>query len=188
MDATLGRRTVLLGFVLSLCLPVAASDAGPRGCSNGYAKRRELAHGRIFDKRWELAFFRDRRRRACLTDSWGRYGSIFRFRVREHRPRLGILNLAATSQDGRTVYVIDGYVAERVARMTFRIDGRIRDVRIVRSPRWTRLPKDPFVHFVGGRRYGHDSTGRLRAFGPRGRLLATRVLRRRGFYPRAEPD
>lgn len=186
-------RLATFGLVVALGLPQLASgpaSAAGRACSNGYAKRRELVHGRFLDERWELSFFRDRRGRPCLADDWSRYGSIFRFRVREHRPRLGILHLAATSPPGagQTVYVIDGYVGERVAKLTFRIDGRSRAVRIARTPRWTRLPKDPFIHFVGDRRYGDDATGRLRAFAADGRLLATRVLRRRQFFAKGDID
>lgn len=163
-----------------------AAAGGP--CTNGHSRRREVAHGRFFDERWELSFYRDPRERPCLVDEWSAYASIFRFRVREHRPRLGILHLAATSPPGgRSAYVIEGYLQERVARMTFRIDGRTREVRIVRSPRWTRLPKDLFVHFVGSRRYNRDRTGRLRAYDRDGRLLATRTLRRSQFYMKAEP-
>ncbi len=167
----------------------AALDGGcrSRALLNGYAQRRELVHGRFLDTRWELELFRDRAGRPCLTDDWGRYGSIFRFRVREHRPRLGMLHLAATTFDGKSAYVMEGYVQERVARMTFRIDGRTREVRIVRSPRWSRLPKDLFVHFLGSRRYDRDRTGRLRAYDRHGRVLATRTLRRSQFYGRAEP-
>ena len=183
----------LIVFVLAAALglpplgPARGETPGP--CSSGYRCSREITHGRFFDRRWELDFFRDRQGRPCLSDGWGPYGSIFSFRVREHRPRLAILNLNATSPPrGRGAYVMDGYVQERVARLTFSIDGRTRDVRIVRSPRWTRLPKDLFIHFVGTRRYNRDATGRLRAFDAGGRLLATRVLRRRQFSKAAEPQ
>ena len=187
-------RLIVLVLVVALGLPPLGPGAGARGetanpCSSGYRRSREIAHGRFFDRRWELEFFRDRQGRPCLSDGWGPYGSIFSFRVRAHRPRLAILNLNATSPPrGRGAYVMDGYVQERVARLTFRIDGRTRNVRIVRSPRWTRLPKDLFIHFVGNRRYNRDATGRLRAFDSRGRLLATKVLRRRQFSKTAEPD
>ena len=173
--------------------PVGRGDAAlaesPGPCTSGYRRSREIAHGRFLDRRWELQFFRDRRERPCLSDGWGPYGSIFSFYAREHRLRLGILNLNATSPPrGPGAYVMEGYVQERVARLTFRIDGRTREVRIVRSPRWTKLPKDLFVHFVGTRRYNRDATGRLRAFDKDGRLLATRVLRRRQFVESAEPQ
>jgi hypothetical protein len=185
------RLVLVTVLVAGLCIPPAAAraaTAGRGGCSNGYWDRRDLAGGRFFDKRWELEFFRDHRGRPCLVDSWSRYASIFRFRVREHRPRLALLNLNATSSGARSVYVMEGYVQRRVARMTFRIDGSAREVRIVRSPRWTRLPKDLFIHLVGGRRYDRDATGRLRAYDRDGRLLATRVLRRGQFYERARLD
>lgn len=191
MVLSLGRRSVVVVLVAALCLPFAirgtAAGGGDGACSTGFARRREVAHGHFFDRRWELDFYRDRRGRPCLTDAWTRYGSIFRFRVREHRPRLGILHLAATGGRGRSVYVLEAYVQERVSRATFRIDGRTRPVRLVRSPRWTRLPKDLLIHFVGGRRYDRDATGVLRVYDRHGRLLATRTLRRGQFFARAEP-
>lgn len=187
------RVAVAAALVLAASLPAlgagALTDSERPACSHGYRRSREVAHGRFLGRQWELVFFRDRKDRPCLSDSWGPYGSIFRFRVREHRPRLGIVNLnAPTPPDGPGAYVFEAYVQERVARATFTIDGRTRDVRIVRSPRWTRLPKDLLIHFVGTRRYNRDATGRLRAFDSEGRLLATRVLRRGQFSKSAEPQ
>lgn len=197
MVGNLPRLVVAVLLCLAAALPplgpgLAPADAAGAGadCSKGFARRREIAQGRFFDRRWELELFRDRKGRPCLVDGWSRYGAIFRFRVREHRPRLGVLHLAATTSPGPRpgVYVMEGYVDERVEELTFRVDGRTRAVRIVRSPRWTRLPKDHFVHFVSARRFDRDATGRLRAFGAAGRLLAERVLRRRQFFASAEPQ
>lgn len=185
-------KLAVVALVLALALPAlgaGASGSGRPACSHGYRRSREIAHGRFLGRRWELRFFRDRKERPCLSDGWGPYGSIFRFRVHEGRPRLGILNLEAPSRpDGPGAYVFEGYVQKRVARATFTIDGRTRDVRIVRSPRWTGLPKNLVIHFVRTRRYNRDARGRLRVFDREGRLLATRVLRRRQFYKAAEPQ
>ena len=178
----------LLAGVLLLS-PLVPEAAAGTPCSNGYSNRREVAHGRFLDSRWELSFFRDRRERPCLVDEWSAYAAVFPFEVREHRPRLAVLHLVSTSSPhGRSAYVIEGYVQERVARMTFRIDGRTQEVRIVRPPRWTRLRKDLFVHFVGTRRYDRGRTGRLRAYDADGRLLATRTLRRGQFFPKGQLD
>ncbi|HEX2056778.1 MAG TPA: hypothetical protein VHI71_00265 [Actinomycetota bacterium] len=167
-----------------------SATAGETACSKGYARRWVVAHGRFLGRRWKLSFYRDRKGRPCLATSWSRYGSIFRFRVRDARPRLALLDLDATTPPHvrHTVYVMAGYAARRVARLTFRIDGKTDDVGIVRSPRWTRLRKDLFVHFVGRGRFDRDARGRLRAFDRRGRLLAERVLRRRQFYESAQVD
>ncbi|MDQ3957280.1 MAG: hypothetical protein M3273_03040 [Actinomycetota bacterium] len=172
-------------------LAVEASSARKRdACLKGYGRRREVAHGRFLDRRWELSFYRGARDKPCLADEWSAYGSIFRFRVRERRPRLGMLNLAATSPPRvkQSVYVMEGYLSDRVARLTFRLAGKTDVVEVVRPRKWTRLPKDLFVHFVVGKRFDRDRTARLRAFGRQGRLLTSRILRRRQFYSSAEVD
>lgn len=193
-------RTVLLCAALTACQavvvlpspvplpPVEVSSHAGDACSKGYDKRRELAHGRFIDHRWGLSFYRGAHKRPCLVDQWTEYGSIFRFRVYDHRPRLGVLNLSVSTPPSvdRTAYIVEAYVTPQVSRVTFALDGRKDVVRLVQPRDWTRLRKDLLIHFVRGRRFNRDVTGRLRAFSADGRLLATRLLRRRDFFDVAE--
>ena len=175
--------------VLSIDLAPPAGATGS-ACAKRHWDRRELAHGEFLGRRWELGFYRDGRGRRCLVDEWSRYASLFRFRVDDHHPRLGMLNLAATSSPKvrHTVYVMDGYVGPRVDRLTFRLDGRADQVGVVRTPKWTKSRSNLFIHFVGRGRFDRDRTGVLRAFDRQGRVVARRTLRPRDFYRDAGID
>lgn len=171
-------------------LPAGASPGAGDACNKGFAKRREIAHGRFLDRRWELSFYRGARKAPCLADKWSAYSSHFRFRIDRRHPRLGIVNLAGTTPPavGQTVYVFEGYAAPRTTRATFTLDGKRDVVRLIRPPARTGLTKDLFIHFVRGRRFDRDARGRIRTFDRDGELLATRVLRRRDFSEPTEPD
>lgn len=184
---------VALLATIAVVLPtgsVRSAGAGGSACANGQWDRRELAHGKFLGRRWELGFYRDGQGRRCLADEWGRYASLFRFRVDEDRPRLGMLNLAATSSPNvrRTVYVMDGYVGPRIERLTFRLDGKADRVDVVRTPGWTRSKSNLFIHLVGRGRFDRDRTGVLRAFDHQGRVVARRTLREGDFYRLVEVD
>ena len=168
--------------------PGAVAKSSNSPCTTRFDSRQGIAEGRFAKRRWTLEFFRDKQNRPCLVDSWRVYGSIFRFKVRNGQPRVGMLALASTSPPGmdRPTYVMDAYVTERASRVTFTLDGETDVIEIIRSPRWTGIRKDLLVHFIDGRRYDRDRTGLVEVFSRSGRLIRSKILNRSDFYPEGD--
>lgn len=177
-----------LAVVAILITPVTSSATHTRNhCFRNSETAKTISDGRFMKRQWTLSFYRDKSSRACLTTDWHRYGSIYPFRIRDGHPRLGMLDLAATEAPGGDrvgPYLMTAYISERVARVTFRLDGTSDEVPIVASPAWTGLKKNLFIHFIKGGRFERDRTGRLRLFDRQGRLMRTKVLRPGDFIPR----
>lgn len=183
------KNLVALTIAALLGAPAAyGTPSQDETCSTRFKTRRGIADGRFMKRPWSLDFYRDKHDRPCLTMHWHKYGSLYPFEIREGHPRLGILDIASTDAPGDRpgAYLMTGYIAEHVAKVTFRLDGTTDEVRIVDPPAWTELPKNLFVHFIDGARFNRDRTGTLRLFDRGGRLIRKKVLHRRDFFFEAE--
>lgn len=185
------RRTILaLGLIGVMLLPTTSGATHDNEhCFTRGRTARVIARGRFMRERSAIQFYRDRGDRPCLVTDWFRYGSVYEFEIRDGHPRLGMLDLAATSspRNGPSVYLLTGYVSTRVDEVTFRLDGDKDRVRIIRSSKRSGLRKNLIVHFVKGGRFDRDRTATLRLLVD-GRVIRTKTMHRSDFIPRVTAD
>ena len=190
-------RTSVLGSLVSCLVAATLLPASPSAathnnehCFTRTRTARVIARGEFLNEPWAIQFYRDRDDRPCLITDWFRYGSIYPFAIREGHPRLGMLDLAATSspRNGPGVYLFTGYVSPRVARVTFHLDGKTDQVGIIRTPVWSGLRRDLIVHLIKGRRFDRDRSATLRLYRADGHVVRTKTMHRGDFIPRATVD
>lgn len=175
----------VIAFLVAGSQPATATHTD-KHCFTRLDSARALAEDRVMKRRWVLEFWRDRNERPCLFTSWHRYGSLYPFRVRKGHPRLGMLDLAGTSAQDRSAYVMTAYVSESIARVTWTIRGRTTEIDIVSSPRWAHLRKNLFTHVMKGYALNRGAKGKLRIYNRRGQLVREKTMRWQDFVPSIE--